>query len=317
MCRRVDCPHVLVTGSPRSGTTWVGNTICQHPALRYVSEPFNVDYPLPSMGLTLTRWFEFAPASPRRDDIAAAFDAYLKASPSRIAARICKLNGWSVTTPWQFIRQAIELAKRRRLLVKDPLALLSAQWLHERYGFKVVCLYRSPLAFVGSMRVAQWDMDFENFRSQKELMAGWLAPYKDAVEHMCRESSDFIDRACLVWNLLHHVIEIYRNEHPSWLFVCYEDLAMEPVAGFRDIFEYLGLALDAAIEQYVEEFTREGNPRVAPSIYYQPRASRESLRTWEDRLSSEEIDRVKHRTSATAKLFYEDPDRLSGYRRAP
>jgi len=279
-------------------------TICEHPALRYVSEPFNVDYPLRVMGLVLTRWFEFAPASPRREDIIAAFDAYLKATPLKMASRICKLNGWNLGTPLQFVRHAIESARRSRLLVKDPLALLSAEWLQERYGFKVICMYRNPLAYIGSMKAARWDFDFENFSSQKELMEGWLAPYQSEVERMCKEPNDFIDRACLIWNILHHVIEIYRHRHPDWLFIRYEDLAMDPLSGFRSIFDYLDLEFGVEIEEYIEAFTGERNPREASSIHYQPRNARQSLDTWQDRLSPEEVDRVKRGTRAVAKLFY-------------
>lgn len=279
-------------------------TLCRHPSLRYESEPFNVDHPLAPMRLALTRWFEFTPASPRREEIAAAFDAYLGAGALKMAGRICRSNGWSIGTPQQFFRQAIALARRRRLLVKDPLALLSAAWLHERYGFKVICTFRSPLAYVGSMKAAGWDFDFENLASQRGLMEGWLATYRAEIEHMCRAPSDFIDRACLLWNILHHVIETYRHDHPDWLFVCHEDLATEPLAGFHAIFDHLDLDLGPEIEAYIEAFTREENPREASTIHYQPRASRHSLGTWEDRLSAEEAERVRSGTRAVAKLFY-------------
>ena len=38
-------------------------------------------------------------------------------------------------------------AARPRLLFKDPIALLSAGWLHERFGAEVICMIRNPLAF--------------------------------------------------------------------------------------------------------------------------------------------------------------------------
>jgi len=41
---------ILVTGSHRSGTSWVGQTLAQAPGVFYVHEPFNLDRP-PSRGI--------------------------------------------------------------------------------------------------------------------------------------------------------------------------------------------------------------------------------------------------------------------------
>jgi len=34
---------ILVTGLPRSGTSWVGNTIAQGSSIKYLNEPFNTE----------------------------------------------------------------------------------------------------------------------------------------------------------------------------------------------------------------------------------------------------------------------------------
>ena len=36
--------HILVTGSNRSGTTWVGKMLCASNELNYIYEPFSDDY---------------------------------------------------------------------------------------------------------------------------------------------------------------------------------------------------------------------------------------------------------------------------------
>ena len=40
---------ILVTGAPRSGTTWAGSTIAAAARLRYVHEPFNPHYYRPAL----------------------------------------------------------------------------------------------------------------------------------------------------------------------------------------------------------------------------------------------------------------------------
>ena len=88
MRRRPDHPHVLVTGAPRSGTTWVGRSICEHKRLRYVSEPFNVDHPSRLLGFAARRWFEHAPTSPQLAEIIAALDEDVRSTYTSLAKRI-------------------------------------------------------------------------------------------------------------------------------------------------------------------------------------------------------------------------------------
>ncbi|HFQ91935.1 MAG TPA: hypothetical protein ENK29_03550, partial [Chromatiales bacterium] len=52
---------ILVTGSHRSGTTWVGRMLTVSPALYYVHEPFNPSHP-PGAGICNIRiktWFKY------------------------------------------------------------------------------------------------------------------------------------------------------------------------------------------------------------------------------------------------------------------
>lgn len=117
------------------------------------------------------------------------------------------------------------------MLLKDPLALLSAGWLHERYGMRVVCMIRNPLAFVGSLKKAGWTFDFHNLSRQEELMRDVLYPFGEEIRRACEEPGDLVEGGALTWNVLHHVILAYQERYPSWAFVRYEDLAADPYPG--------------------------------------------------------------------------------------
>ncbi len=50
---------ILITGSHRSGSTWVGKIIAEAPSVIYIHEPFNVDFP-PGAGVCNVKfeyWF--------------------------------------------------------------------------------------------------------------------------------------------------------------------------------------------------------------------------------------------------------------------
>ena len=295
--------HILVTGSHRSGTTWVGRTLAQHPRIKYIHEPFNITHPNQQMGLRLQTGFDYAPASPQKDDIQTAFDRLLWSTPFERAFQACKKIGLDAKTPLRFCKHVFG-GYYHRFLIKDPLALLSAGWLYERYDLTVICMIRNPYAFVGSLKKAGWDFDFQHLKKQKELMQAQLAPYRDAVNAMCEGVGDFLDRACLLWNILHFVILDYSEKYPSWMFVKHEDIAAAPPSEFEKLFSHAGLRMSRSITAYIDEFTSSSNPAEAKSSKYAPRNSREALETWRKRLSDEETDRVKTATKDVADRLY-------------
>ena len=300
---------ILVTGSHRSGTTWIGQTISQHPRVRYVHEPFNVDYPNKLMGLKLDTWFAYSQSSNQKEEIITSFNNLLQRSPIESALLTCKAAGMDIKTPLRFIKHLmLEFLLRPRILVKDPIALMSAGWLYERYHFKVICMIRNPFGFIGSLKAAGWDFDFENFRKQDELMTERLSQFSNSIESMCmeRNAHDFIDRAILLWNIFHFVILEYQKQYPNWLFVKHEDIAVRTDLGFQEIFEYLELDMNAHIRNYIEKYTSQKNTVESKSTSFQPRNSKLLLQTWKDRLSNVEISRVKASTSNIASQFYED-----------
>jgi hypothetical protein len=301
--------HILVTGSHRSGSTWVGRTIAQHPRLRYVHEPFNVEHPNWQMNLKLNEWFADYESSKQKQEIRDAFDILLQAGPLEYATQSCRAAGWDLITPIRFSRYLVSRSLLKpRILIKDPIALLAAGWLHETYNLQVVCIIRSPLAVVGSLKKAGWDYGFENLRQRKELMQGWLSPFTEEINLRCDRESDFIDRVSLLWNIFHYRIWQYQQMYPSWIFVKYENIAANPVLEFKKIFDSLGLEMNREIREYITQYTSSNNQKETNCTYYKPRDSQGSLETWKQRLSPEECDRVTNATQEIATLFYKDPE---------
>lgn len=300
--------HILVTGSHRSGTTWIGKTLSQDPRIKYIHEPFNVDYPNKEIGLKIDEWFTYAPASSQKKDIEDAFDNVLSLNPILRAARVLRHSDNDSKFSLRFAkRQLAELFFRKRYLIKDPIALLSSGWLHERYNLQIVCMIRHPLGFVGSLKKAGWiPKTFTFFQSQTELMQSWLNPFKDRVDSLCKKPRDNIEHACFLWNILHFAIIDYQRKYPSWLFVKYENIARDPVPEFQKIFDYLTLPMNDKICRYIQNYTSEKNPADSETTKYQPRNSKKSLDAWKERLTLQEIEQVMNSTKHIADKLYSD-----------
>lgn len=300
---------ILVTGSHRSGTTWIGRTIAKHAKVRYVQEPFHVRVPNRIVGLELDTWYAHFRSSKQQDEIASTFSGLLHASPAKFAKDACRAAGLDWKTPARYTKHLVQEAiMQPRILVKDPIALMSAGWLYEEYGFQVICMTRNPLGFVGSLKAAGWDFDFENLQRQKNLMQGVLAPFQDDVVAMCaqHEETSFLQRATLLWNILHHVILEYREQYPDWLFVKHEEVAADPMDGFAKIYQHLDLEFGPSIQRYVLESTSARNPEEGKSTRYQARDAKEVLRAWQKRLTDEEVEFIKTDTAKVASQFYEE-----------
>lgn len=299
--------NILITGSHRSGTTWVGKTISQHHRICYIQEPFHVSNPNRFMGLKLNTWFAHQPSSDQREEIKLAFDNLFGSTPLRSAIKMNRMSGIGLTRPLSFGKHLLINSIAKQFLVKDPLALLSAGWLYDEYDLNVICMIRGPVAFVGSLKKAEWDFDFNNLRKQHELMNGLLSSYKIEIDEMCNPgtSADFIDRASLLWNILHFVISRYQSSHPSWLFMRYEDIALNPMVEFTRIFDYLDLDMTRHVKNYITAFTSANNSVESTSNKYQPRDAKASLESWKQRLSEEEIERVESATKEMASHFYQ------------
>jgi hypothetical protein len=50
---------ILVTGSHRSGTTWVGRMLAMAPRTMYIHEPFNISIGLGVVAKPFSRWFQY------------------------------------------------------------------------------------------------------------------------------------------------------------------------------------------------------------------------------------------------------------------
>lgn len=299
--------HILVTGTHRSGTTWVGRTLSQTKNVELVYEPFNLETTRYNFDYKFDQWFEHVPTSPKCNVIKKEFDQYIPNSVFQYPAKICRETGYSLKTPLIYLKYLMLSGDRPRYLLKDPIALLSAGWLYERYDLKVVCMIRNPLAFAGSLKKQGWDFNFKNFLDQKELMNTWLKPFKEQMEKTDRKS-DFIDRVSLLWNVLNFVILEYKEKYPEWFFIKHGQLARNPVEKYRKMFEYLNLEFNEETEKYIREYTSKKNPMEATSNAYQPRDAKKTIEAWRERLTDEEIERVREATSEMYKKLYPEKE---------
>lgn len=196
---------------------------------------------------------------------------------------------------------------RARPLVKDPIALFSAEWLADTYDMDVVVMIRHPAAFASSVKRLNWRFEFRDWLAQDDLLRDKLARWHEQMHDAWAGKVDIIEHAIVMWNAIHDVIDGYRAAHPDWTFVRYEDLADAPMDGFRSLYERTGLTWSKKVAKAIASSSDAGNPSEVPLWRHQSikRSSAAAKDTWRTRLTEEEIERVTAGTAEIAARFYD------------
>jgi hypothetical protein len=297
---------ILITGAHRSGSTWVGKMVGKSREVCYIFEPFNKDFGPGICRRVFNTWFPYVTEENE--------EKYLNCLKETVRFKFHLFKELrAVRTKWQlrncfenFINFRMARMKNRRPMFKDPIAIFSAPWLARRFDFQVVALIRHPMAFAGSLKRLNWQFHFKDFLKQPLLLDGPLKAFKSEIETRAAEPGDIIDQAILLWNVIYGCVKDYREQYPGWIYARHEDISMDPVNGFKDLFAKLDLEFTPGIEQYIREYSGGSNPVETPGnkATFLKRDSSENIHNWKKRLTPEEIDRVKQGTEATACLFY-------------
>jgi len=289
---------ILITGSHRSGSTWVGKMLALSPAAGYIHEPFN---PKSGMGRPVfNKWFTYVceeNESVYRREVEEClnfrFSLYRKTK---------SIRSWR--DAGRLLRDKVVYTRRRwsnlRPLVKDPISIFSAGWLAGRFNMDVVVLIRHPAAFAGSLKAAGWHHPFHHFLRQPLLTEHHLKDFKEEITEYAERDQPLVDQAILLWKLIYSTIWTYREKYGSeWIFVRHEDLSARPVEEFGNLYGKLGLDYTERIRAKIKEFSfSPGDP--APL----KRDSQSNIWQWKSRLSQEEITRIKEQTQPWARRFY-------------
>lgn len=284
--------------------------LCASREAGYLHEPFNPNRSPGWFPQPLPYWFMYLTdenAGPYERDVENL--VHLRYPLLRSLSRSRSARQLAQQAP-EIARSAVYRAGRRRTLLKDPMALFSAEWLSRTFEMDVVVTIRHPAAFVSSIKKLNWGFDYErNWLAQDLLMRDLLGPWADSFRGY-RGEVDLVGEGIVMWNAMYDVVRGYRERHPDWHFVKYDDLADDPQSGFRDLYGRAGLTWDERAQREVTRSSNESNVKEVSTRRRRAirRDSRAAKRTWTQRLSPDEIDRVREGVAEVAASFYEDED---------
>lgn len=300
----MDRSPILVTGAHRTGTTWVGRLLAVPSTVAYVSEPLNVLHRPGVFGAKVANWYTYI----CDDNAADFFGAYRELLSYRyhLLAELSALRslhdvGRMGRDVGVFVRGRV---RHSVPLLKDPFAVFSLSWFAQVLKCRIVVTVRHPAAFASGLKRLGWCFDFKDLLGQPLLMRDHLERFRG--EMLSSAPRDVVGQAGLLWTMIYSTVLRLCSSSPGIHLARHEDLALEPVEGFRTLYQKLGLEYGPGVERAIRESSSEGNPvELSQNNTHAVKLdSRASLQNWKRRLSVEEVAQVRRLTESAAEAFY-------------
>ena len=297
---------ILVTGAHRSGTTWVGRMLASNPQTAYISEPLNVLHRRGLYRAEVDRWYTYI-TEENETQYLPAFQELLKYR-YHLFAELASLRSQK-----DLLRMGRDLAifangkiRRQRPLLKDPFAVFSAPWFAQKLNCQVVITIRHPAGFASSLKRLNWPFDFHDLLDQPMLMRDHLE--KDRADMEQIQADDIVGQSALLWRMIYRSVHSFVSLFPDFKIVRHEDLSLDPVAGYKSLYESLGLTFDDKVRDTILNSSSSENPTELSKkkVHSVKLDSRANMDNWKKRLTADEITRIRKMTEDVSHLFYSD-----------
>ena len=299
---------ILVTGTHRSGTTWIGKMLAADSSTAYISEPLNVLHRPGVLRAKVKHWYQYVCEENEAEYLPAFHD--LLDFDYHVWDEIR-----SIRSRRDFLRMGRDFAifynglmRGQRVLMKDPFAVFSMDWFAKRLNCKVVVAVRHPAAFVSSLKRLNWPFDLQDLLDQPLLMRDHLESYRERIESA--KAGDNLEQWALLWNLIYSSDHATLERNPDFIAVRHEDLSLDPVNRYRDLYRSLDLDFTPRVEKVILKSSSSDNPG-EPSrrnIYAANLDSRANMTNWKKRLTEDETRRIRNITQEVSTLYYSDAE---------
>jgi hypothetical protein len=282
--------------------------LAANPSTAYISEPLNVLHRRGVYRADVKHWYEYITAENE--------EKYLPAFRELFNFRyhlFAELG--SLRSQKDFMRMGRDLSifakgklQNQRALLKDPFAVFSTPWFAQKLNCQVVITIRHPGGFASSLKRLNWNFDFRDLLNQPMLMRDHLESDRADMESM--QADDVVGQSALLWRMIYRSVHTTRELFPNFKLVRHEDLSLDPVAGYKSLYESLGLTFDEKIRDTILNASSSENPTELSKkkVHSVKLDSRANMDNWKKRLTPEEIARIRKLTEDVSHLFYSDTE---------
>ncbi len=221
---------IFISGSPRTGTTWLGEIVGSCPGIRVVFEPFH------KSRTARTRALGRRYLRPEGD------------YPTERSVLADVLTGragdWGP-------RQVGHRLLPARLAVKSVRGNLMLEYLHRNFQCPVVFITRHPCAVVASRLKMGYPSALSELTSQGQLMEDLLGPYAQAMA----DAVTTVEQHAALW-CAENLLALRQMTEPWQTTVFYEELFSDPRRHVDRVFEAVRLYRTASVDEGLRRVSR-------------------------------------------------------------
>lgn len=309
-------PPLLVTGLPRSGTSWTGKMLEASGEVVYVNEPMSMRRPPGGspgvLDAHVEHWFHYVdPLDDARWRAAFRDTLRLRFHPIREIPAIRK--------PYHAARAAkyataftVGALRGRRAMLDDPNAIYTSRWLNQQLGVRVVYLVRDPVGLIGSWKQLGWQPRLESILEQPALMRDHMEAEREGIERAIA-TGDWLEQMCCLWNVGNRFVDRARRELDDVVVWRYDDLANDPMGQYEALYGFCGLTWSDSARDAIREATTASNDAHRGFAWtlkggisrtaFRRMDSRASVNQADTRLTADQIATVRERTAEVLERF--------------
>lgn len=284
---------IFVTGTPRSGTTFVGKVLSLPLEVDYIHEPFNPRTGMPG----IVGWHRYVRPALDSEEMQQyhALAEKIFSYDLKLKGRVSERDAWPRKAAKAVVGGRgpfyLTLAKlnpfHKAAVIKDPIGSLLSEYLYLHFSVKPVIVIKHPTSFVASLKRVNWWPHPSKLNDQSHLIEDYFAEDTDFIT---REWGDPVLGAAAFWRIVHKVLLAQASKYPDWQVVTHERLSEDPISTFQGLYKTLELPWDMGIQRKVSRLTQGNRSAEARSGVVQDfrRNSSEIFRMRRDSLSLEE-----------------------------
>lgn len=268
---------ILVTGMPRSGTTWLARLLATGAGTALPGrEPMNPRGRQYALSGTLPGWARLTQPTPQQ-------------------VRMLR-RAYAGINPWTYSRyghrQWLASLPNVRCIVKDPFAMLSIPAIQRVTGARAVLVHRHPGAALASYRRMGWTPDTEELAPIISRFLAEHGPTAGVVLPSARQ--DDVSALAWFWSALYGMA-LRETMSASVEVVSHRNLAMGGSAAARSLFEVLGLTWTGASQELVQpRGVQVADERALHNLHRDPAIVAEG---WRERLDERDVRRLDEETA--------------------
>jgi hypothetical protein len=263
---------IVVAGSGRSGTTWIGNTLAAAAGAFSIFEPlapWGIAPPAGAVRLGGAPGLYLPHDEPHPEWVGLWADIFSGAASNAWTRQDWRyvpeqLSRWKLAEKVAYrlvgFRHPFQVRLAQRPLVKAIYSNLMLPWLARVHSFQLVYIVRHPCAVVASRLRLGWPDSLEGIFRQPELLRDYLVEY----EPIIRRAGTPVERMAALW-CVENLIPL-RNWDRGWHLACYEYLTDTPVDEFRRLVHSLDLPFPEAALRSASRLSSTAGPSAGREI---------------------------------------------------